>query len=140
MLLVFLLLCQENHFTYVLRNWRGNFKIHIGSVSEYLNDVIPNKYENAYNTRNKGRFIVQKCRLELIEKSYEPVAVKLGNLFSLIKSRPLIPPTTTIFFFFAMSVRWAYIEKKNRGSEIECLVLIRPNELNAEGEKRSWTI
>lgn len=63
------------------------FKIHKGTVPEYLNtcNIVPNKHENVskYNTRNKEQFIIPRCRLELFKKSFVPDAVKQWNLLKL---------------------------------------------------------
>lgn len=53
------------------------FKFNMGSLPDYLFDIIPNKRENIsqYNTRNKDQFNVPKCRLDLLKKSFVPNAV-----------------------------------------------------------------
>ena len=47
------------------------FKIHKGGALSYLNNMIPDKYENitsSYNTRNKHNYFIPRCRLELFKQ------------------------------------------------------------------------
>ena len=43
------------------------FKIDNGNAPPYLNDSIPDKHKNvsSYNTRNKNKYFIPRCRLEL---------------------------------------------------------------------------
>ena len=42
------------------------FKIYNGCAPPYLNDITPDKHENIsrYNTRNKNKYFIPRCRLE----------------------------------------------------------------------------
>ena len=58
------------------------FKIYNGYAPPYLNDIIPDKHENvsSYNTRNKNKYFIPRCRLELFKKSFVPDSIRLWNL------------------------------------------------------------
>lgn len=51
------------------------FKFNMGTLPDYLFDIIPNKRENIsrYNTRNKDQFNVPKCRLDLLKNHLYPM-------------------------------------------------------------------